>query len=172
MNNKGQFAIVGTLIMAFVAVIVGASLLSPAISSNVAGQTTTVGVANQSITGILANATFELKGMGLDPTITPIVINASNGTAPAIQLNSSGEFVFLSLVGTDGLLSLFIKKADGGNFNNRPINVTYTYQPDGYITDVGGRAVTNLIILLSALALSVTVMGFVFREQIKDLLGL
>jgi len=51
------------------------------------------------------------------------------------------------------------------------LNLTYSYEPYGYVTDSGSRAVVGLIVLFSALALAIAVLPSV-GEGLKDMMGI
>ena len=89
------------------------------------------------------------------------IYNASNSTQ---QLGTNNVTV-VERVGNDGQLTLAVQVIDG-KWNSRSINITGTYGPDGYVSDSGARSITTLIILMTALALAVTIMVPSVRETL------
>ena len=121
------------------------------IADSVFLQTNTFSVSNNTVTAPAINGTLVLEGRELVSGTTPIVRNSSN-----IDLQNAGVFV------TDGLISgsqtVFLSVNQSGLPNNvTSVNVTYDFQPDGYLKSPSDRSISRLIIILSALAILVFV---------------
>ncbi|KKK63034.1 hypothetical protein LCGC14_2998340, partial [marine sediment metagenome] len=72
-----------------------------------------------------------------------------------------------------GLLSVQLVFNDtGADFEGTDINVSYTANPDGYISDSGGRSVTRLILIIGALAIVIFVIViFIMEGSLGKLMG-
>ncbi len=96
-----------------------------------------------------------------------------NGTATDLTGRTliSGDIINSSL--TAGIVNVTLRTALSSTtglstvqiYNNasstealQNVNVTYTYEPNGYVSDSGGRAITRLIVLFAALAIVVFVL--------------
>ncbi len=154
-NKKGQVTI-GILILAFILIIVGTVLISP-IASNVEGQRNTVEVQNTTITAAATvNTSVEFLGSGFVGTVT-----AQNATT-AIQILAAGDFVARSRQApiTSGVVTnTFELTDDGVGWVGAQINLSYTSEPDGFLTDGGSRAIIALITIF--LALTIGIIAFI-----------
>lgn len=151
MNNRGEVTI-GMLILIAVAVIVGLTLLTGGISSNVGTLTNKVAVIGEHYTFPNASAAVNyvtLKGQAVESVTVKnrtgdVTIPASNYTITSRVLNN-------------GVLESRLTAVDT-TYVNYLVNVSYTYEPFGYDTNGGGRAIANLIIIFAALAIAVVVL--------------
>ena len=121
-------------------------------------ETNTFTALNTTVTIPAVNGTVDVTGREL---ITELdIINSTN--------ISSGILVGLFLqtgTGTNGLLSVQLVANDtASGIVGDGVNVSYTYNPDGYISDSGGRAITLLILIFASLAILVFVV-VVFIKQ-------
>lgn len=153
---------IGALIVVAVAIIFGVVLIQESIAPTVNQYSNTVSVVNQSVTFTAGTRSMELSGQrGVG---TPIVINASDG-----KLATGSNFTFTEGLGSEGLLSTFLTAAGNSVYNNTIVNVSYTYEPDGYMHASADRSVFGLIIIVSALALVAFVL---FGIKIKEVFSL
>lgn len=160
MNRTGQYAIVGALIMAFIGIIIGLTLLSPTVSNAVHEMTNTETVAAGTQVNCATGTTLTLKGKhttGFTPT------NESTGDA----IPSSNYTLVNEKILTDGTIGSQVTWKAGTLLGN-PCNVTYTYQPLGYATDGGSRAIADTIIIFLAIAIFVIALVPTLRNPALD----
>lgn len=160
MKKKGQLEI-GGIIMLGIAIIVGAVIFAGGVSQNVGTMTQTAtynGTASGVITAATYNGTVELNGVGV--VGTPTIYNRTSGAVV-----SNGNFTFVSLVGADGQKSLFMLTSTNAAYRSQAVNVTYTYMPDGYVEDSGGRAITMLIPIAFALLILAGAIAYVLGKK-------
>lgn len=145
---------VGLMLLIAIGVIIGLTMLQP-IASNVASTSTTYAVANQSVITPANGAYVALTGSAV--VGTPTVVNASSPT-----LITTG-YTIGSRVVNDKKTLVFTN--NNASSVGSVLNISYTYEPDGYITDAAGRSVTSLIVILAGLAVLVFAMLPAIREK-------
>ncbi len=148
----------------FISAILGVVLLV-AIADQVVLNTNTATVTNGTLTAPAINGTLDITGREL---ITAIEIyNGTNSTQTLIGLGGALRTASVS----GGLLSVqFTLNDSAASYSGKPVNVTYTYNPDGYITDASARSITILIILFGALGILIVVLVFLFRGSFGELI--
>lgn len=160
--KKGQ-AMVGALIMGFVAIIVALAFFNP-IASNSTILTTTVNVVNQTVAAPAAAATSTiLTGQAVSGVVA---INASSGTV----IPASNYTITNYVVSNGQLTSTWTSNAGAIGFQGKNINVTYTYEPYGYATDGGTRAIVPMILIFMALALAIVILVPSLRSGVLDMI--
>ena len=161
-NKNGQIALV---IMLFVGLIVTASIL-PDIANQEELITGSFSVTNETVAiPSAANGTLDLTGRDLIEQI-----QISNATSSAINALDVTGLALQRGIGTNGLLSVQLHVNDSGPAilgNN--VNVSYTYRADGFV-GAGNVAITQLIVLFSALAMVVFAIVVLFQGPLKELL--
>lgn len=160
MNKNGQFG-VGMIVMIAIAIIV-AVIIIQASADNMSVLTTKNSVVNQSVTAPAAGSTSAILTGQAVSGVT--VINGTSGTV----IPASNYTITNYVVSNGQLVSTFTTNAGPYGFAGKSINVSYTYEPFGYDTNTGGRAVANLIILFAALAIAIVVLVPVVKEKIFD----
>lgn len=131
------------------------------IANSVFTQTTTATIINDTVTAPAAvNGTLSVSGRDL---IAVTVI--SNGTEIGLQ----GRGLVLSDGILNGVKTVILTSNDtagqvGNLLNGTSVNLTYTYNPQGYISIAGGRTIALLITIMSALAILI----FAVVTFIKD----
>ena len=133
-----------TILMVFVGVIITATLIV-SIADQVVGDTTTQTLLS-TLTAPAVNSTLDITGRDLVTSTS--IVNASNisQTATGVTLQDA--------IGTSGLKTVQLTTADtGAAFAGTSVNVTYTFNPDGFINGAGARSITNLVIIFGALAI-------------------
>lgn len=152
-SKKAQVGI-GVMVIMAIAVIVGLVLFQQAAGD--VGDITTTQSLSQGLYSLPASGSCtDLVGQELIGTAT--VTNRSTGT-------TIGNVTVSERVSTvDGLKRIGVC-ATGANWEGdpisaRPVNITYTYGPEGYVADSGARSVTTLITLLAAIAIALVVLG-------------
>ena len=121
------------------------------IADSVFLQTNTFSVSNNTVTAPAINGTLILEGRELVSGTTPSVVNTT-----AHEIQDQGVTV------TDGLISgvqtVFLSVNDSSVPNNgSSVNVTYEFNPDGYLKSSSDRSVARLVIITGALAILVFV---------------
>ena len=158
MNKKGQVTM-GVLIVLAVAAIVGLVLFQESANqvakANPSAVTT---VTNQTITFPAVGSKLILTGQEL--VGTPVLTNATTGTlVPATNYTIQEE-----VRTSDGLKGIVLT-AKAGYQNSVSTNISYTYYPDGYIDDAGGRSIAGIIVLLAAIAIAIFVLAPILKER-------
>lgn len=143
------------IFMIFVGAIITVVFLAT-IANSIFAQTNLVTVTNETETAAAVNSSITLTGRSNTTAIT--VVNASDGT------DWTANFT-VSSTDSDGDLGIFLFTRDvtGAGFAGESINTSYTYQPFGYIQDSGSRSVTNLIVIIGALAIVVFIIVVMFK---------
>ncbi len=131
------------------------------ISDNIFTQTNTVSATNSTFTAPVVNGSVAITGRELVDGTTPITLNASN--ASGIDLQDLGVFVDTRTINGVRTVALNINQT-GIGFASSDINVTYEYDPQGYISIAGGRSITLLILIIAALAILVFVVVVFVRD--------
>ncbi len=150
------------IFLMFFGLIIAATLIVP-ISDSVAGGTETITITNVTVTGATVNISLSVEGREL---ITQIEIyNASNTDAATNSLIGSGGSLQTGF-GSDGLREVqLILNDSAAAFAGEDVNISYTANPDGYISNSGGRSITILITLFAALAALVFVIVVMFQNE-------
>lgn len=142
-NNSGDFK---ALIAIFVGVIIATVLLS-SISDSIFEQTNTITITNESVVVGAVNVSVGTTGRDLVGVGT--VSNSTNATG-------SGLFTGLNVIDTtliSGAKTISLVANDtASNLVGNTVNVSYTANPDGFISESGARSITLLIIIFGALA--------------------
>lgn len=156
------------IFLIFIGTIITIVFLS-AISDQVFTETNTFTNLNETVTGPAINGTVDLIGRELVTSLN--VINASNATSA--DLLAQGIALQTGISSTTGLLTVQLSLNDSGSeYVGQPINASYIYNPDGYVSNGGARAITLLIVLFGALAILVYVVVILFKEgSFSKLLG-
>lgn len=145
MNNKGNLGMIGLVITAFIGLLVGIVLLNGGIYENVGTVTNTRTATNLTVTSPANGSTAAILGQAIEGSVT-----VTNETHDDI----SSEFIFASSQVLNGAFTGTITTNIANNANKN-VNLSYTYQPDGYIQQAGGRSVAGLIAVFAALAVAV-----------------
>lgn len=161
-KNQGDFI---AIIAIFVGVIIATVLLS-SISDSVFDQTTTFTVTNESVVVGAINVSVATTGRDLIGTAT--IDNSSNA--------SSGQFTGLSVGDTtliNGAKTISIVANDTASTNvGTTVNVSYSYNPDGYLSDGGARSIASLIVVFGAIAAFIfVILVLVAQGSFRELMG-
>lgn len=145
------------IMMVFIGAIITATLLAT-IADSVFTQTNTASITNETVTAPAVNATLDLTGRTLISSV--LVINASNESSP----NNNG-LILQTSVGSSGLNTVQLTLNDTAvDYAGVSVNVSYTYEPEGYLQDGASRAVALLIVLFGALAILVFTIVIFIKE--------
>lgn len=164
MNRKGQIGGVGAILMLVIGVIVCLVLLQ-ASAPGIATVTSTVSVTNQTVTAPATNGNATILSGQAATVIT--VTNATSGT-----LIPASNYTIRNYVLSNGVLvNTFTSNGGDGGWQGKGINVTYTYEPYGYATDSGSRAVAGFILLFAALAIAIFALVPTLRSGVLEAIG-
>lgn len=143
-SRRDFMAIFSIFIGAIITVVFLAS-----ITDTIFPQTNTGSSTNQSVVVPAINGTLSLAGR--EVIGTPTIINVTN-----IGLTGQGLSVETRLIGGANTVVLVANDTAGANgLVGSTVNVTYSFNPDGFISDSGARSITNLIPIFGALAIVV-----------------
>lgn len=145
------------IVSIFILIIVGIVLLSTS-ADTIDLSTSTTTLTNKSYTSGAVNVSVELPGIrGLSGTYE--IYNAT-GTLVSAEGN-----VTLSESVTSGARSVYITVWQNGSiYNSSTMNVSGTFEPDGYVSESGSRGILNLVIIMGALAIAVSVIAGLFNK--------
>ncbi len=123
-------------------------------SDNIFTQTNTASQVNLTVIAPAINVSLAVEGRDLIE-VTAII----NGTNTSLLTNG------LSMTDgvLDGVKTVILNVNDSSGSSGNAVNLTYTYNPDGYITSSGGRSITRLILIIAALAIVVFVIVVMFK---------
>ena len=166
MNNKAQTA--GVLIMVFIALIVGLSLLAgPSGIAGEAARMTTLMEARNTTATLPASLTGRVDLIGQKAT-NMIVTNATSG----VKLLADNYTIYNNILLADGTLGSRIGNGGGVSvWNNTIVNLTYTYEPLGYAADTTVRTIIRLIVIFASLVLVAVAISPVLRGTLMDAIG-
>jgi len=167
MNTKGQGVTIGLLIITAVTIIVGLVLLTG--TSPFIGTATTTGTANYQVTPN-PSGSIDLVGQELI-TLTSVI----NGSGAAVDCTSNYT-IAEGVSPRTGVKRILLTNTTGTQWcghgrTNALVNLTYTYGPEGYIDDAGGRAVAPLILIFFALAIAVVALIPSLRSGIAEFMS-
>ena len=165
MNRKAQLNL-GMILSVFIGVLVGAVLMTSVASF--VGTATGTGHQNDTLDGTsttapASGAVIDLPGQEL--LSTAIVVNATSGAAVPATNYTIDE----GLSATTGLKTIRYTTTTNGNFASEAVNISYTFGPDGYIDNSGGRAIASLIVLFMALGIAVVALIPSIRTKLMDI---
>lgn len=166
MNKKGIENIgIGGIIIVAVAILVGLVILQQS-ATNVAVLTNEVTNINQTI-AFPSNVTTSFTALSGQAARNVIVTNATNGAIVASANYTIQNYV----VNTQGALEARIRgnSVPGDRYNGQNVNITYTYEPYGYDTNGGGRAIAGLIIIFFAIGIAITALVLILKNSVFDL---
>ncbi len=127
-------------------------------------QTTTFTETNTSVTVLAINTSLALTGRDLNTATS--VINGTN-----ISLITHGLLIDSGLVNSVRTVRLTANDS-ASDLVGTLVNVTYDYNPDGFIGIAGGRSIALLILIISALAILVfSVVTFIKDGSLGALMG-
>ncbi len=151
------------IFMMFFGAIIATVLIGP-IADSIFPTANSITYVNQSFT-VGANGTStaidgrDLVGVGVIFNATGTLINSDNVTVEDAILNTTG-------------LKSVIVTVNNDTFADQTLNFSYTFNPDGFIGNSGGRAIISLVILFAALGTVVFVIVTLWRnESFQKLLG-
>ena len=126
---------------------------------------TNTGVVNNLSVVTPANGTFtDVRGRELI-TLSRITNATDSKLLQGVNMRTAAS-------ATTGLLTVQVTTNDTFNGTvGETVNLTYTYIPDGYVSNSGGRAITRLILIFAALAIVVfIIVKFIQNGSMGDLI--
>lgn len=154
---------IGIIITVFMGVIIALALFNGGIVTNVASTTNLQGFNTSSgdaaFTPLGGGALQSLEGKLVSDFV---VVNATGGNI------NSGNFSLLDNQIVDGTLTARINWT--GEQAGTALNISYNFQPTGYISNAGGRALADLIIIFTALAIGMIVLIVIMKD--RDFMGM
>ncbi len=166
MVNFGELNL-KTFIIAFVGIIIAVVIIA-SVGDSIFTQTNTLTVSNTTITpSTTGNGTVDLLGREF-LVGTGIVTNATNGT-----ILGAGNFTLQTqLSSTTGLLTVVLVTNDSRfpdiTQATGAVNVSYGYNPEGFVSDTAARAITRLILIFAALAIIIFAIIMLLAPIIKS----
>ena len=156
------------IFMVFVGTIIAIVFLA-SIADSVFNQSTTFTATNTTITAGGINVSVAILGRQLVDGNVPVTLNATNTSA----LTLVGEGVIVATKTVNGVRTVALTVNDSGvAWVGLPINVTYAYQPDGYLGSSTDRAIVGLVVLFGALgAMVFVVVVFMTNGSLGRLMG-
>ncbi len=137
----------------FIGVIIAVVFLQ-SIANTAFAQTTAGNVTNNTITAPNNGSSISLTGR--EVTGTPQAFNATDGAV----VPSTNFTLATGLV--DGIATVQYTNLDSV-WNGVSVNVTYNFNPDGFVSEATTRSVILLIIIFGALAILVFVISILFK---------
>ncbi len=139
-----------TILMVFVGVIIAATFIA-SIGTDIVGITETTDTVNGTFTLCsTVNCTIDITGRELVAGSTSSFTNATGTQSGAIT-----RFALTEGFGSSGLTSIQVLLNDTAfdeAYGGVTINITYSYEPDGFV-DGGAGSITTLILIFAALAI-------------------
>ncbi len=150
-------AIFTVFIGAIIAVVFLAS-----IGNSIFTQSNTFTNSNETVTALAVNTSLSLLGRELADVPVATTWNATNGTGATNQQNNG---ITLSTATVGGVRTVILTLNDtASNFVGDTINVSYIYEPAGYLERAVDRNVVALITLFAALGALVFVIVIFIRD--------
>lgn len=119
------------------------------IGDSIFSQTNTASATNLTVTVLAINTSLAVEGRDLIALTS--ITNVTN-----ITLDDLGLILSDGLV--NGLKTVTLTANDSASdMVGSKVNLTYTYNPDGYISDSGGRTIALLISIFAALSILIFV---------------
>ncbi|MFP4457172.1 MAG: hypothetical protein ACLFPS_05875 [Clostridia bacterium] len=163
MNRQAQIGI-GALIVLAITLIIGAIFVQ-VVAQEVGGSTSTIAVANQSETLAANGESIYIEEY---KHLTDVVIlDASDNSTIA-----EGNYTVTNNVINPTTNALSVKvTTDDAEFASNAVRVSGTAQPLDYISDSGGRAMANLIIILFALSIAIVALIPSVRSEVMNMMN-
>jgi len=161
MNKNGQLGM-GTILVAFILVVVGVALFQST-AQTVGDATNTQSVTNHQFTAPANAARTDL--LGQEVLSTPTVVYSANGTTVPGAKYTIDEVVSE----TTGVKTVSFR-TDDASLASATLNASYNYGADGYIDSSGARSVALLISVFFALAIAVVALVPTLRSGVLSMM--
>lgn len=161
------------IIAIFIAAIICITFIM-SISDNVSQQTQFQTVTNETVTITTARLPGNQINISVNFTLADAPQRVGKGALTSVTVKNASGFTISSTnytanlnTGNVSFLNTTFMSAQAGNTTL----VTYVAADDNYITDGASRQSVDLTLLLSVLGLIAAILGYIFRNQIKELLS-
>lgn len=146
MNSKAQVG-VGALVIGFIAIITALAIYTGGVTPQIGTLTQTQINVNKTITAPAAGSS-----MFIDGQINNTVVLITNSTNVSFILPQTNYTITQDT--SQGVIKLKLTMLTGvPNLAGKSINISYGYEPEGYVSDGGSRSVVFIIPLLAVLGI-------------------
>lgn len=157
-----ELKMVGGLIIAAVAIIIGLAFLTGSIAGTVNSMTEKVSVPITTKVTFPTNTTaLTLNGQAVESVV---VINGTTTVA-------AGNYTVSNRVVSNGQLIATIIGVGANPYSGNSVNISYTYEPFGYATDGGTRSILSLVLIFVGLAIAIIALVPALRSGVVDFIG-
>ena len=166
MNNKGQVEL-GAILITFIIVIVGIVLMVA--SAQLIGDTTNrVDIVNVSISSTNGTTLITIPQL-FGKFVTDVEV--FNGSGDLII--GSGNYTILQNQVVNGVetAAINVTASTAGGIQNAAWDISHTSEPTTYISNSGGRAIANIIVIFFAIAIAVITLFPTLRNKVLDTMG-
>ena len=170
MNKKGEREGInmGLLLLIFISVI-AALAIYPAIVDNINSATVTITTRNQTFTTAgTANVSVGITGQEL---ITLLNVRNRSGNVPVDTTGADANITLTECIDPATSQKSVCLTGVNADWVGVPVNISYTYGPDGYIDSSGGRALATLVLIFAALAIAIVALEPSMRSGVLDMMG-
>lgn len=164
-NKKGQIGF-GAILIAFIGVIVGITLFT-VVAQTVGTSTSTVDVANQSISSV--NGTTLAASLNLNGSAISNVV-VYNATTSATMTVSSGNYTVYNHQVKNGAQTVVFNVSADAIYQGENWKISYTYEPTDYVGGAG-RSMALLIPIFFALLIAVIALEPTLRSNVLEAFG-
>ena len=162
MNNKASMKATGLILVSFIGIVVCIALLSGGIFQNIGSTTQTSQWVNKTYTFPTPGNSIVLDGQAA----TNVIV--SNRTTQAV-VPATNYTITNYEVSTGSMRSILTAKAGiAGEWNNTAVNISYTFEPLGYVRDSGTRSVIPLIAIFAVLGMIAFVIKNAYDNGVFD----
>ena len=163
MNKQGQLQL-GIIMGVFIIALVGVVLFQIT-AQETSKSTDTIHNVNQTITLSTVGATTNLDGKAV---VSGSVLVSNDTEEGAVSIVPSTNYTIANNQIVNGVLTATITPTVNSPWAEESVNITYEYQPTGYITDGGGRAIADLIPLFFILGIVILLLLPVMKAKLFD----
>lgn len=157
-----ELKMIGGLVVAAVAIIIGLAFLTGSIAGTVGDMTTKSNIPITTQVTFPTNTTaLTLTGQAVESVV---IINDTTTVA-------AGNYTVSNRVVSNGQLVATIIGVGANPYSGNNVNISYTYEPFGYATDGGTRAILSLVLVFVGLAIAVIALVPALRSGVVDFMG-
>lgn len=167
MNRKAQTEGLGSILLVFILVLVGVVLMTT--SAQLIGDTVnTIGVANETLSSTNGTNLADLPQLQGKFVTDIVVLNGTN-----LFEITSGNFTIFNNQVINGVETALINvtASSQGGLQTQDWNISYTTQPTTFISNAGGRAIANIIIIFFAISIAFVALEPTLRNKFLDTVG-
>ena len=161
---------IGAIIIAAIGIIVALVILTGGISAPIGEMTQQRYVLNQTLTAAQwqTGKTITLVGRSVSDVIV------QNTTTKTLKFAAGNWTIANNVILSDGTLGAKLtvnSDQDDWGSNATAKNITYMYQPLGYVDDAASRSIVDLIVIFAALAIVVFAINQMMNGDLFKLIG-